>query len=102
MAERKFTLLELHMHGDAQLGPRSLPGRFGAREEREAAEEAEPVEIETPEESSGRGGGMARAVGMLVLLAVGARVVQMLRNRGQGGEGESIEVGAEAPPPSSE
>lgn len=102
MAERKFTLLELHMHGDAQLGPRSLPGRLGASEQREEPEEGQRVEIESPEDSGGRGGGMARAVGVLVLLAVGARVVQMLRNRGDGGEGESIQVGAEAPPPSSE
>ena len=66
MGERKLTLFELHIDGEPQIGPRTLPG-FGDDEEVES-EEIEKAETET--EDDGTVGPAAVLVGLVVLIAV--------------------------------
>lgn len=86
MADKKTTLFELHMHGDAQLGPGILGG--SSEEEREGMDAGEDVESE---ESSG-GSRIPRFVMALVALVVISVAVRKIRGMRGGSGGEPIEV----------
>ena len=66
MGERKLTLFELHIDGEPQIGPRTLPG-FGDDEE----PDSEPIEdTDTETEDEGTIGPAAVLIGLVVLIAV--------------------------------
>lgn len=79
MGDKKFTFIELHLDGDTQFGPRTLPDLVtGATE----SEREEDVELEVEEEEaaatsgddSGRNGAIGVVLGLLALVAVAAAV----------------------------
>ncbi|WP_306052413.1 hypothetical protein [Natronococcus wangiae] len=77
MGEKKFTIIELHLDGDAQFGPRAIDDALPFGEKRESDELAEGMAEESDDEaaaaaeddSGGRG-----AVGALIALAVLAAI----------------------------
>ena len=84
MAERKFTLFELHFDGGVQIGPRTIGGREEAREELEGRVEDADVSVE--DESGGRRirlGPPLAALALVVGLGLGARRIASRRDAAQ-------------------
>lgn len=67
MGSKKFTLIELHLDGDTQFGPKSISDAFPAGEKVEVEEESADVGEDEAEESGGPGA--VSAILGLVLLA---------------------------------
>lgn len=94
MGDRKFTLLEFHLHSDdggIQFGPRAM-----------GTEEADESEFETSTESSSAtdsssgGSRIAPVIGVIAFFAVAGYVVRRLRSVAdvddEGGEAIEVEV----------
>lgn len=88
MVEKKTTLFELHMHGDAQFGP-SIIGGGGAAEESETVESES--EMETSETSGSRIPRVVMAVVAIALISFAARKARQMMGQ-KADLGESIEV----------
>ena len=79
MGEKKFTLFELHIDGDTQVGPRALPDAIlGGWIDGETSTEDDADETAAAEEDSGGRGAIAAVVGLIALVAI-ALVVRKFR-----------------------
>ena len=80
MSDKKFTFIELHLDGDTQFGPRSLPelvtGVGESDEEREELEvdEEEEEAAAADDDGSGANGAIAVVLGLAALVAIGVAV----------------------------
>lgn len=81
MGEKKFTLMELHLDGDTQFGPRSLPdivpGTVGTDTETEDEEPA--AGSESADEDEGRGI-VPLLAGLIAMVAIGVAVRRYRRD----------------------
>lgn len=99
MSDRKFTLIELHLDGDTQFGPRTISDAlpFGASEtadEEAVLEEFEEEEEEAAaaDEESGGPGAIGALIVLGVLVAAGVAVKKY-----RGGDEEDLEEEEEQP-----
>ncbi|MFT4890233.1 MAG: hypothetical protein ACI9YT_001147 [Halobacteriales archaeon] len=77
MGDKHFTLLELHLDGDVQFGPKSMGLPGDEDEEAEEAEGGESIDVEGPEDTDGEGGsGAGRLLIGLVVVVVLAGVLR--------------------------
>ena len=78
MGDKKFTFIELHLDGDTQFGPRSLPelvtGDTEADEEHEDVETDEADVAAAADDDSGGNGAIAVVLGLAALVAIGVAV----------------------------
>ena len=74
MGEKKFTLFELHIDGETQVGPSALPEAIlGGRIEGETTTEDEVDETAGAADDGGRGA-IAVVVGLIALVAIAVAV----------------------------
>ena len=94
MSDRKFTLIELHLDGDTQFGPRTISDAlpFGASGTADEETDIEEFEIEEEDEEgaaaddSGGPGAIGALVVLAVLVAAGVAVKKF-----RGGDEEELE-----------
>lgn len=81
MGEKKFTLMELHLDGDTQFGPRALPDLIAGTNEADAdtAAAGSSPEAESAGEESGRGVGPLVA-GLIAMVAIAVAVRRYRRD----------------------
>ncbi len=90
MGNKKFTLVELHLDGDTQLGPKTIDDAlpFGEKVETEdlerEADEREDDAAAAEDDSSGKGA-IGVLVGLALLVGIG---VALKKFRGDDGEDE--------------
>ncbi len=86
MSDKKFTFIELHLDGDTQFGPTSIPGLETVDESEEAERDESEEAGAAAEEDSGRGGAIGALVGLVALVAVAVALKKF-----RGGDDEEIE-----------
>ncbi|MFC4438790.1 MULTISPECIES: hypothetical protein [Natrialbaceae] len=79
MGEKKFTLIELHLDGDTQFGPRAIDDAlpFGGKRESDELEEEfveESGEETADEDDSGGKGAIGALLALVFLAAIGVAV----------------------------
>ncbi|AHF99565.1 hypothetical protein HALLA_12975 [Halostagnicola larsenii XH-48] len=86
---KKFTLIELHLDGDAQLGPKTINDAlpFGKGVESEDAASEDDDEAAADDDSSGKGA-IGVLVGLALLVGIG---VALKKFRGDDAEEETYE-----------
>jgi hypothetical protein len=75
MGDRKFTLLELHLDGDTQFGPTSIPGVETADAADDAAESDD--EDDAAGAPSKAKGALGAIVGLVAVVALGAAIKKL-------------------------
>ena len=88
MGDKKFTLIELHLDGDTQFGPRMLSDALpiGRNESSESEEDADAMlEEDETEADEGGVGAIGVVVGLVVLVGV---VLAVKKLRGDDDESE--------------
>lgn len=93
MGSKKFTVIELHLDGDTQIGPRSIDDALpaGTKVDAGADEEAEDVADET--EASGGKGAISAVIGLVLLVGVAVALRKF-----RGGEDEEPELDVQDEP----
>lgn len=87
MSDRKFTILELHIDGETQLGPKTLGERLPIGEPTENADADEDEITATPEDEDTGGN---KAIGVLIGLVVLAAIA-VAAKKFRGGDDEELE-----------
>ncbi len=70
MADKQFTLFELHFDGGVQIGPKLLGG-----DEAETEDDAASIPVESEDDAGGPGGALLALLGLVVLAAVARKVL---------------------------
>ncbi|WP_255193403.1 hypothetical protein [Natronobeatus ordinarius] len=77
MGDKKFTFIELHLDGDTQFGPRSLPDLvtgIGESDEEHEELETDEEDVVAATDDSGANGAIAVVLGLAALVAIGVAV----------------------------
>ena len=78
MSEKKFTLLELHLDGDTQFGPATLPETV-LGESSDASDVVEDHDEPLEADDDGSGGVIGVVVALVVLAAIGLAIRRFRR-----------------------
>jgi len=92
MSDRKFTLIELHIDGETQFGPKTISDALpiGADDDTTAAEAAEDDDAIAADDDATDDSSGAKAIGVLIGLVVLAGIA-IAAKKFRGGDDEELE-----------
>ena len=92
MSDRKFTLIELHIDGETQFGPKTISDALpiGADDDTTAAEATEDDDAITGDDDATDDSSGGKAIGVLIGLAVLAGIA-IAAKKFRGGDDEELE-----------